>query len=231
LDVKGRRAHYLKAGDGPPVVLLHGGASDSRDWLETMAALAPVFTCYAPDLPGFGKNERDEAGYYLSDFIEYVEEFVLALGLENINVVGHSFGARVGIGVALNGRVKVRKLVLADAVGLGRITLFGSLLMTVFWALRQVFRVPQPYPRFLSREGEDIYWLCRDKLPSLKIPTLLLWKRHDPYMPLSLARRVLPSIDGARLEILPGFGHAPNKQNAAEFSRRLRDFLQEELKS
>jgi pimeloyl-ACP methyl ester carboxylesterase len=225
IELDGHRAHYLKAGSGPPVVLLHGGASDSRDWPETMVALGHRFTCYAPDLPGFGKNERNEAGYYLSDFIEYIEEFIAALGLENTAVVGHSFGGRIGTGVAARGRVKISKLVLVDSSGLGRITRFGSWLMTIFWALRRLVRRPQPYPRFLSKEGEDTHWLCLDELSGVKTPTLLIWKRHDPYLPLSLARRAVKLIEGSRLEILPGFGHAPNKQNRAEFNRLLLDFL------
>jgi pimeloyl-ACP methyl ester carboxylesterase len=227
IDVRGQRAHYLKAGAGPPLLLLHGGASDSRDWLGTMAILSASFTCYAPDLPGFGQNERKKTGYYLTDFIEFVEEFIIKLSLENPDIVGHSFGGRIGVGVALRGSLKIRKLVLVDTAGLGRVTRYGSSLMTLFWALRQVFRVPQPYPRFLSREGENIYWLCLDELPSLKIPTLFIWKRHDPYLPVSLAHKAVKMIAGARLEMVPGFGHAPNKQNTEEFSRLLLDFLNE----
>lgn len=228
IEIEGRRAHYLKAGGGPPVVLLHGGASDSRDWPLTMAELSHRFTCYAPDLPGFGQNERDEAGYYLSDFIGFAEGFVAALGLENPAIVGHSFGGRIGTGIAVRGRVKIRKLVLVDSVGFGNVTRFGSWLMTAFWALRRLFRRPQPYPRFLSREGEDFNWLCLDELPGLKTPTLLIWKRHDLYLPVSLARRALELIEGSRLAILPGFGHAPNKQNYAEFNRLLLEFLVED---
>ncbi|MCK4274212.1 MAG: hypothetical protein KAW90_04920, partial [Dehalococcoidales bacterium] len=55
LNVNGHRTHYLKAGVGPPVVLVHGGASDSRDWFDTMTALAHRYTLYAPDLIGFGQ--------------------------------------------------------------------------------------------------------------------------------------------------------------------------------
>lgn len=228
LEVDGHRTHYLKAGSGPPVVLLHGGASDSRDWLQTIAALAHRFTCYAPDLIGFGQNDRDERGYYLPDFIESIEDFIITLGLDNPDIVGHSFGGRVGTGVALRDRVRIRKLVLVDASGLGKVTGFGSLLMTVFWALRRILRRPQPYPRFLAREGEDTHWLCADALPALKTPTLLIWKRYDPYLPVSLARQAVKLIAGARLEILPGFGHAPNKQDSEAFTRLLLDFLSQD---
>ncbi|MGD0795645.1 MAG: alpha/beta fold hydrolase [Dehalococcoidales bacterium] len=228
LEINGRRAHYLKAGSGPPVVLLHGGASDSRDWLGAMVALSQHFTCYAPDLIGFGRNERDEAGYYLSDFIEFIEDFIIALRLDNPDIIGHSFGGRVGAGIALRGRVKTRKLVLVDSSGLGKVTRFGSSLMTVFWTLRQLFHRPQPYPRFLVKEGEDTRWLCVDALPALKNPTLIMWKRHDPYFPVSQAHRAANLIAGARLEILPGFGHAPSKQNIEAFNRLLLDFLNED---
>ena len=225
LEVKGRRTHYLKAGSGPPVVLLHGGASDSRDWLRTMTALSHHFTFYAPDLIGFGQNDRDEAGYYLADFIESIEEFITALGLDNPDIAGHSFGGRVGTGLAIRGRVKVRKLVLIDTAGLGKVTAFGTLLMTFFWALRRLFRKPQPYPRFLTKEGEDTSWLCVNELTTIKKPMLLVWKQYDPYFPVSLARRAEKVIPGVRLEVIPGFGHAPNKQDNEAFNRLLLDFL------
>jgi 4,5:9,10-diseco-3-hydroxy-5,9,17-trioxoandrosta-1(10),2-diene-4-oate hydrolase len=225
LEINGHRTHYLKAGSGPPVVLLHGGASDSRDWLGTMAALAHRFTLYAPDLIGFGQSERNEAGYYLSDFIEFTEEFVKILGLENPDMVGHSFGGRVGAGVAVRNRVKIRRLVLVDASGLGKVTVFGNALFTGFWASRQLLGCPQPFPRFLVKDGEDYNCIGDDALRSLRTSTLLIWKRHDPYFPVSLARRAVQLIPGARLEVLPGFGHAPNKQNINAFTRVLLDFL------
>jgi pimeloyl-ACP methyl ester carboxylesterase len=228
LDIKGQRAHYLKAGSGPPVVLLHGGASDSRDWLGTMAALAHRFTFYAPDLIGFGQSEKKKDGYYLSDFIEFTEEFVKTLGLEKPDMVGHSLGGRVSAGVAVRDRVKIRRLVLVDASGLGKVTGFGNALFTGFWALRKLLGRPQPFPRFLAKDGEDYNWVGDEELRSLQTTTLLIWKRHDPYFPVSLARQAVKLIPGARLEVLPGFGHAPAKQNINAFTRVLLDFLSRE---
>jgi pimeloyl-ACP methyl ester carboxylesterase len=225
IEIKGRPLYYLKSGSGQPLVLLHGGASDSRDWLATMPFLSQHFTCYAPDMPGFGYNERDEKGYFLNEFMDAIEEFILKLGLENPDIVGHSFGARIGTGVALRGRVKVHTLVLVDAVGFGKVTRSGSVLMTAFWGLRKLLRLPDPYPIFRHHEGDDPYWGCVTEVPSLKTPVLLIWKRYDPYMPVSHAYRAHQLIPGSRLEIMPGFGHAPNKKNVAEFLKLLLDFL------
>jgi pimeloyl-ACP methyl ester carboxylesterase len=225
LDVSGHRVHYLKSGGGPPVLLLHGGASDSRDWLGTMAALSGRFTFYAPDIIGFGQSGRKEAGYYLSEFTDFALDLIGRLALDGLAVVGHSLGARIGLDVALRQPEKVSKLVLIDAAGLGKVTRFGSALMTVFWGLRQLLRRPQPYPRFLHHEGDDPDWACLAELPTLKTPTLLVWKRLDPYLPVAIARRAARLIPGARLEVLPGYGHAPHKQDTKTFVRLLGDFL------
>jgi pimeloyl-ACP methyl ester carboxylesterase len=225
LKVNGQRIHYLKAGSGAPVVLVHGGASDSRDWVDTMAALSHRFSLYAPDLIGFGQNDRDENGYYLSDFSDFLLGFIDTLQIQNPVLVGHSFGGRVCLDVALKRQEQVCKLILVDASGLDKISRIGSGLMTFFWALRKVLRRPQPYPRFLAKEGEDYSRVGDDELRRLGTPTLLIWKRLDPYMPVSIARRAEKLIPKARLAVLKGYGHAPHQQNSDAFNRILLDFL------
>jgi pimeloyl-ACP methyl ester carboxylesterase len=225
MEVSGHRVHYLKSGNGPAVLLLHGGASDSRDWLPTMAALSGCYTFFAPDIIGFGQSQRKESGYYLDEFTDFVLELIDKLGLERPAVAGHSFGARVGLDVALLHPEKVSKLVMVDAAGLGQVSRLGSALMTVFWGLRQVFRQRQPYPRFLNREDEDPSWACLPELPTLKTPTLIIWKSNDPYLPSANGRQAARLIPGARLEMLPGWGHAPHRSKNGVFVRLLADFL------
>lgn len=226
LKVNGRQAHYLKAGSGPPVVLVHGGASASRDWVGTMTALSHRYSLYAPDLMGFGLSDSNEDGYYLSDFSDFILGFMEALGLENPVLVGHSFGGRSCLDAALGHPESVDRLVLVDAAGLGKVSRFGTFILTACWVIRKLLRRRQPYPRFLAREGEDFHWLCVDELPRLRIPTLLIWMRHDPYFPLSSARRAKELIPGARLEVVPGYGHAPHGHNNESFNRLLLDFLE-----
>jgi pimeloyl-ACP methyl ester carboxylesterase len=225
LNINGHRTHYLKAGSGPPVVLVHGGASDSRDWIDTMASLSRRFAFYAPDLIGFGQSQRNKTGYYLSDFSDFILEFIDALKLENPALVGHSFGARVCLDTALKSREQISRLVIADASGLGRMSWLGSSLFTFFWALRKVMGRPQPFPRFLAKEGDDYNNVSDETLRGLTTPTLIIWKRYDPYMPFKIARRAERLIPGSKMVVLPGYGHAPNKQDRDEFNKILVDFL------
>ena len=226
LNVKGRQIHYLKAGRGRPVVLVHGGASDSRDWLTTMRECGNSFTFYAPDLPGFGESARDEAGYYLSDFSDFLLNFIETLKLDSPALAGHSFGARVCLDAAMQPGNNISKLVLIDASGLGRISLFGRFLFVFFSVLRKVQRQREPYPRFLTKAGVDWNYVGEEALRSIKIPTLLIWKNPDPYMPIANARRAARLIPGAKLVVFDGYGHAPHQQkDIKEFTTLLQDFL------
>ncbi len=228
LNVNGHQAHYLKTGSGPPVVLIHGGASDSRDWTHTMLNLSHRYCLYAPDLPGFGQNERSDEGYYLSDFSDFLLEFIDTLQLEKPVLAGHSFGARVCLDVACFHRNRVNKLILIDASGLGKISALGNALFTTFRALRVLFRRRQPFPRFLAKEGEDYNWVGAEALQNLEVPTLLVWKRLDPYVPLSIAHRAKVLIPGSKLAVISGYGHAPHQQNKEAFNRLLLDFLRQD---
>jgi pimeloyl-ACP methyl ester carboxylesterase len=225
IEINGQRVYYLKAGRGRPVVLLHGGASDSRDWLPTMSALADRFSFYAPDIIGFGQSDRNESGYYLSDFSDFLKRFIEALKLEKPSLVGHSFGARVCLDVALGSREKINKLILVDASGLDKISTLGSALFSAFTLLRKLMNRPQPFPRFLAKEGEDYNRVGDAALRELTTPTLLVWKRYDPYLPVGIARRAEKVIPGAKLIVIPGYGHAPNKQNTEVFNRLMVEFL------
>jgi len=221
----GHRVRYYRAGTGPAVVLVHGGASDRRDWLGTLEALADRFTLYAPDLVGFGETERRESGYYLQEFIRFLAQFIEALGLERPSLVGHSFGGRVALGVAIDRPDLVDKLVLVDAAGLGKTSKFGLILVAAFDRLRAWFRLPQPNPTFLAHEDDDPDWACVEDLPKVAASTLIIWKKRDPYLPVANARRAAKLLPDARLELVPGTGHAPHKANPEMFQRLLAAFL------
>jgi 4,5:9,10-diseco-3-hydroxy-5,9,17-trioxoandrosta-1(10),2-diene-4-oate hydrolase len=226
IQVIGHNVHYLKTGCGLPVILLHGGASNARDWINTMTFLSEHYTVYAPDVIGFGLSERRQDGYYLSDFSNFLTHFMDELELRSAVLVGHSLGGRISLEIAAQYPERVNKLVLVDTAGLGKASFFGNALLTFFWALRQVLHQPQPFPKLLAKPGEEKEWLCINQLPNIQVPTCIVWKRHDPYFPVALARRAHKLMPGARLEIIPGYGHAPHGQNGDAFNRLLLDFIE-----
>ena len=228
LNLRDRKAHYLKAGNGPDVVLFHGGASDSRDWTETMTFLSPSFSLYAPDLLGYGHSNGhngDEGSYCLSDFVSHAVEFVQALDSESLVLVGHSLGGRVCLEIALRHPTIIRRLVLIDTVGFGKLSLPGITLGALAWATRRVLGRPQPYPKFLKEKEKDKNWLCLERLPAINVPTLIVWSRHDPYYSVRGALKAKELIPDARLEVIPGYGHTPHVQKRDLFNRLLLDFI------
>lgn len=227
LKIGKRQAHYLKAGSGSPVVLIHGGASDSSDWTETMTTLSRSYSLYAPDMLGYGLTDRDKPGYYLSEFVDFTLDFIQTVGLDSaaLALVGHSLGGRVCLEIALQHPEKVRRLVLIDSVGFARLARWGTFLGAAAWAIREALRRRQPYPRFLKKDGEDKDWRCLDKLTTLKVPTLVIWSSRDPYYPLReaiQAKRLIPQV---HFEIFPGYGHAPHVKNRDYFNNLLISYL------
>ncbi len=225
VKVNGAQAHYLRAGSGRPVVLLHGGASDSRDWVDVIANLSPYYSLYAPDMLGYGLSDRTKGSYYLSDFTNFMLGFIEVLGLDSPVLVGHSMGGKVCLEIALSYPGRISGLVLIDTSGFGEVALFGDLLLTAFGMMRRVMKRPEPYPRYLTKKNDDFNQIYLERLPNLRVPVLIVWKRCDPYFPVSLAFKAKERLPQANLVVISGYGHAPHMQDVDSFCSHLKAFL------
>jgi pimeloyl-ACP methyl ester carboxylesterase len=109
-------------GDGraTPVVLLHGLYDSHRTWKQVDEALARDRRVLIPDLPGHGLSGRPDASYALAWYARVVARWIAALGLEQVDVVGHSFGGGVAQMLLLECPERIRRLVLVASGGLGR---------------------------------------------------------------------------------------------------------------
>src|SRR5918997_4375642 len=86
----GHRVRYLQAGDGPPVVLVHGITSSADTWRPAMAAAGSGHTLIAPDLLGHGASAKPRGDYSLGAFASGVRDLLSLLGHDRVTVVGHS---------------------------------------------------------------------------------------------------------------------------------------------
>jgi pimeloyl-ACP methyl ester carboxylesterase len=114
-DVNGVKLHYLVAGKGDPVVLLHGFAETSHMWLPLMAKLADTYTVIAPDLRGFGQSSTPEDGYTKKAMAQDIRALLKSLGYDHIRLVGHDIGLMVAYAYAAQYPGEVDRLVLMEA--------------------------------------------------------------------------------------------------------------------
>jgi len=118
IELEGRRTHYLQAGNGEPLILIHGYFYNSYLWAENIAALAEYFTVYAPDLWGLGYSFREPLEYGYPLYAEQVQCFMDALGIERAHLMGQSMGGGTAVLFAVNNPDRVGRLVLIDPAGM-----------------------------------------------------------------------------------------------------------------
>ena len=114
-QVNGLNVHYLTAGHGPAVILLHGYTQTSRMWRPIIPLLAEKFTVIAPDLPGIGDSGIPTDGLDMKSAAVRIHDLARTLGVEKARVVGHDIGLMVAYAYAAQFPAETEKLVLMDA--------------------------------------------------------------------------------------------------------------------
>jgi pimeloyl-ACP methyl ester carboxylesterase len=114
-NVNGTRLHYLIAGEGDPVVLLHGYAETSHMWRPLIAELEDQHTVIAPDLRGAGQSSTPTDGYTKAAMAKDIHELVHKLGFQRIRIVGHDIGLMVAYAYAAQYPNEVERIALMDA--------------------------------------------------------------------------------------------------------------------
>src|SRR6267142_6008523 len=114
-EVDGLKVHYLTAGHGPAVILLHGYTQTSRMWRPIIPLLAEKFTVIAPDLPGIGDSDIPKDGLDMKTSAIRIHALAKSLGVQKARVVGHDIGLMVAYAYAAQFPAEVEKLVEMDA--------------------------------------------------------------------------------------------------------------------
>jgi pimeloyl-ACP methyl ester carboxylesterase len=114
-DVNGTRLHYLAAGQGEPVLLLHGYAQTSHMWRPLIAELAKTRAVIAPDLRGIGQSAKPPQGYDKKTMAQDVRALAASLGHRRVRLVGHDIGLMVAYAYAAQFPAEVERIALMDA--------------------------------------------------------------------------------------------------------------------
>ena len=171
-EIEGASIHYLTAGHGPSLILLHGYAETSLMWRPIIPTLAQRFTVIAPDLPGIGESDVPTSGLDMKSAAIRIHDLAKSLHVQQAEVVGHDIGLMVAYAYAAQFPTETTKLVLMDAFlpGVpGWEAIYNS---PDLWHFR--FNGPTPEALVQGRERAyfDYYWndFAADKNHSIPEP-------------------------------------------------------------
>ncbi|MFG1636411.1 alpha/beta fold hydrolase [Pseudonocardia alni] len=175
--VNGVRLHYVTAGSGPALVLLHGVPKTWYYWHRVIPLLTEHFTVIAPDVRGFGDSERPEGGYDMGTIAEDVGALLTELGHETFAVAGEDWGAAFAYAVAATFPERVTKLsygeMLLPGFGLedwSALTADNVRSSHFLWHVG-FFHVPD-FPEMLISGREEIFWST--------------WMKNETYNPAAI---------------------------------------------
>ncbi|WP_422935019.1 alpha/beta fold hydrolase [Sinomonas sp. P47F7] len=258
VEVDGLRVAYRRAGQGPPLVLLHGAYEDSRVWDRQLDDLSDEFTVIAWDTPGCGgSDELPDGSVALGDILAGVLETLgLADGPQRAHVLGLSFGSGVALDLWRRHPEIPATLILASAyagwagslppeeverryaqasaeldkapaeiIPVWLPTLLSERATESMKAqvarLFEDFR-PAGMRSLLAASGRADY---RPVLPTISVPTLLLYGSVDVRSPLTVAEEMHRRIPGSELMVLPDVGHLSFIEAPEAFDDAVRRWL------
>ena len=265
VDAGELRTHYLEAGDreAPPVVLIHGGgagADSISNWSQTIPTLAVDRRVIAVDMLGFGRTAKPEGFVYSQPArTRHLRDFLHALGMQRVALVGNSMGGATALGVAMDEPALVDRLVLMGSAGLNA-ELSASLQPIVFYdytleGMRRLigaltstrFRVDEAlirarFERSIEPDTRRAYtatmeWIrdqgglfyAEDAIARVKTPALVVNGKDDQVVPLRNAYRFLELLENSWGHLIPHCGHWAMLEAPGEFAAVTRHFLQADV--
>lgn len=240
---------YIEQGDGPVLLVLHGlfGAlSNFKDVLDEFSkdykVVIPMMPIY--DLPLLKTNVKELA--------KYIDEFVQFKGYESVSLLGNSLGGHVSLVYIVSHPEKVDALILTGSSGLYENAFGGSFprredkvyirkkVETTFYdpataseeLVQEVFDIINDRSkliRVLAIAKSAIRHNMKDDLPSITIPTCLIWGKNDGVTPPEVAEEFHELIPNSELHWIDKCGHAPMMEHSAEFNSTLAPWLKKHI--
>lgn len=241
--------------DNKSILLLHGLGGSLERWSKVIPFFSNNYRLIIPDIVGFGYSDKPHVEYSIEFFIKFIENFIQALNIDNLYIIGSSFGGLLALEFAIKFPKKVNKLVLLSPAGMmNRVTptlnlYISAALYPTFYNVATAYYEMVYDPRsvteasirdFINRMSlNNAKYAFMSTLISLKnnpdlkdrlkinIPTLLIWGKDDQLMPLKYAKDF--KIPNSKLVIFNNCGHYPHVEKVEEFNKTVFQFLNNDL--
>ena len=233
--VGGWPVRYQVAGEGEPVVFVHGLSGSTLWWARNVPAIAERYRMYLVDLPSFGTMRRSRRRFVLAEAASWLSGWMEAAGLERAHLVGHSMGGYVSVRLAASQPETVSRLVLVAPAGVpaGR-SMLGHLVPLLLAARYATPAFVPVLVRDALRMGPKTLWRAasdllaedvREDARKIQAPTLLVWGENDPLIPPAVGDLLRWDIPDSQLLLLRGAAHVPMFDQPADFDAALLAFL------
>jgi 2-hydroxy-6-oxonona-2,4-dienedioate hydrolase len=221
------------------VVLVHGLVVSSRYMVPTAEQLAPHCRVFAPDLPGFGRSEKPRRVLDVAGLSDALSAWMGEVGLERAALVGNSFGCQIIADLAVRHPGRVERAVLQgptmDPLGRSVPRQVGRFLLDA--PREPLSLLPIELLDYLSAGTRRAWRTFRyaledrieEKLPNMRVPTLVVRGSRDPIVPQRWAEEATRSLPMGRLVVIQGSAHTVNYSSPLELARVVLPFLSEAL--
>ena len=223
--------------ESPVVVLVHGVGVSSRNLIPTAVRLAPYYQVYAPDLPGFGRSSKPSRVLDIPELAYWLAAWLQTMKLERPAILTNSVGCQTVAHMMVSHPVAVDRLVLIGPTSEPgartmkeqlRRWLGGASGESIHLTLSNLRDYVDCGPVRLVRTFQfSLKDHIEDKLPHIRVPTLVVRGSRDIIAPQGWAEGVTRRLPKGRLEVVPGGMHTVNFQAAPQLVQIVRPFLED----
>ncbi len=251
ITIDGYDIEYFEEGSGAPLLIVQGWGTDCKIYSGISNVLQSKYKVIRFNLPGFGCSTEPREVWTVNDFTEFTIAFIKTLGLENISLLGHSFGGRVIIRLLNKENLPfaVDKVIMTGAAGIKPEQSFFTKLKIGKYKVIKKFALstiasklaPKQVEAWKSKQGSEDYRNASpvmrgclvnavnedltSYLPNIKQEVLLIWGEFDTATPLKDGRKMESLLPNAGLALIQGVGHYCFLENQVVFHNILCSYL------
>lgn len=255
VDIDGNKIRYFESGSSKKtLVLVHGLGASSERWQYVLPLFEIDFHVIVLDLVGFGYSDKPLTDYTIDFFSNFLEKFLISLGIKKTSIIGSSLGGQIAAEYASSHPQSVDKLILVSPSGIMKQSTFAldAYIMAALYPNEQsaknafeimdgsgkkipmtiingfVTRMKLPNAKFAFMStllGLKNSKLITKKLENISSPTLIIWGSDDPVIPVNFAGDFVSSINNCTLYEMNKCGHTPYVQEPKLFASRVLEFL------
>lgn len=216
-------------------IFLHGWGCSQQDFLfcKDLSKRNTLFI----DFPPFGRSEKDLFNWNIFTYANMVISLCEHLNIKKMNILGHSFGGRIAIIMAVLCKENVEKIVLIDSAGLKPKRPLSYRIKVFKYKIRKKLNLD------VSKYGSSDYLSLNenmktifksvvntyldDFLPFINAKTLIIFGKNDTTTPIYMAKKLKRKIKNSNLVLIENAGHFPYLERKVQFLSLIKDFLEE----